>query len=483
MQEPHGIHGRSPTDVEIFEQTAVDALARLRAEVETQRSGNGPATGYAPIREVLEVLRIEEWIEKGGMDPAAFDSFLAGYLDYSVRFHHPSYIAHQVSVPDFPGALAALINGITNNPMAIYEMGPAAASIEFAVINFMLRKIGWREQPLPGPDDSAHAAGVLTHGGSLANLTALLAARARIAPEAWEQGVPDDLAVLVPPSSHYSVNRAVSILGLGARAIYPLAGDEMGVIDASRLRETLDRVRSDNKRCMALIANAPSTATGLHDPLRPVGEFCREHAIWFHVDACHGATAMLSRRSRHFLDGAELADSLVWDAHKMMQVPVLCAAILLRDARDFDRAFQQKASYLAITEDNERYNSMPRAIECTKAPLGLKIFLNLAWRGERALGNYVDDRYAITRDFYHAIRRRPGFECPYEPQSNILCFRYGDDDDLQDRVRETLLRNRAFHITAATVAGKRYLRLTVMNTLTDETTIGALLDAIEQVAA
>ncbi len=212
--------------------------------------------------------------------------------------------------------------------------------------------------------------------------------------------------------------------------------------------------------------------------------FCREHGIWFHVDACHGATALLSEHSRHYLDGVELADSLVWDAHKMMQVPVLCAAILLKDAQDFDRAFQQEASYLPMREnDSERYTTLPRAIECTKAALSLKIFLNLAWRGEHALGAYVDDRYAITRDFYRLISKRPGFECPYEPESNILCFRYGDDDALQDRIRETLLRDRTFHLTAATVAGKRYLRLTVMNKLTDETTIRALLAAIEKAAA
>lgn len=484
MSATHHTGKNDQSEVEVFEKAAVAALARLRAEIEMQRTGTGPATGYAPIREVLRDLKIQKWIDEGGMDPAAFDAFLAGYLNYSVKFHHPGYVAHQVSVPDFPGALGAMINGFTNNPMALYEMGPAAASIEFSVINWMLKKIGWTPQPLPGSQPSAHSAGVLTHGGSLANLTALLAARARIAPEAWTQGTPDDLAVLVPPSSHYSVNRAVSILGLGARAIYPLAGNALGKIDASRLGETLERVQADGRRCMALVANACSTATGLHDPLRPVGEFCAEHGIWFHVDACHGATALLSRHARHYLEGVELADSMVWDAHKMMQVPVLCAAILLKDARDFERAFQQEASYLAMNEqDTERYTTLPRTIECTKAALSLKIFLNLAWRGERALGAYVDDRYAMTRNFYRLISERDGFECPYEPESNILCFRYGDDDAQQDRIREALLRERSFHLTAATVAGKRYLRLTVMNALSDESTIASLLDMIEARAA
>lgn len=467
-------------EIALFEKAAVAALAKLREEIERQQRGDGPATGFAPIAEVLETLNVDKWLSEGGMQPDTFDSFLEDYLRFSVKFHHPGYIAHQVSVPGFPGALAALVNGFTNNPMAIYEMGAGAASLEFAVINWMLEKIGWQPQPMPGGDGVGHSAGVLTHGGSIGNLTALLAARARAVPAAWRDGVPDDLAVLVPPVSHYSVDRAVAIMGLGSRAVYPLPGTALGVIDPARLDETLAKVHADGRRCMALVANACATATGLHDPLREIGAFCKQNGIWYHVDACHGATALLAPDSRRFINGIELADSIVWDAHKMMQVPVLCAAVLLRDSQDFGRAFQQDASYLATDNDEERYSVLPRTIECTKAALSLKLFLTLAWWGEERLGAYVDDRYSATRRFYEIIRARNGFECPYEPEANILCFRYGDDDSLQDQIRENLLRDGSFHLTAATVAGKRYLRMTVMSPQTSDETISAMLAAIER---
>ncbi len=159
---------------------------------------------------------------------------------------------------------------------------------------------------------------------------------------------------------------------------------------------------------------------------------------------------------------------------------------------DFDRcnssltpingAFQQEARYLAADNDEERYSVLPRSIECTKAALSLKLFMTLAWWGEERLGAYVDDRYAATRRFYEIIRKRPGFECPYEPETNILCFRYGTDDAQQDQIREQLLRNASFQLTSATVAGKRFLRMTVMSPQTDETTILTMLDAIETAA-
>lgn len=466
-----------------FEQAATDTLARLREHIEQAIKGGEPATGYASLRVILDDLDVEHWINQGGMDPSSFDEFLRKYLTYSVQFHNPRYIAHQVSVPDYPAALGGMINGLTNNPMAIYEMGPAAATMEFAVLNWMLRKIGWPGQTLPGDSPVPGAAGVLTHGGSLANLTALLAARARASPEAWQHGTPDDLAILVPPTSHYSVARAVSILGLGAKSVYHVDVTELGVIQPEHLDRALARVRAEGKRCMALVANACATATGLHDPLRPIGEFCNANNIWLHADACHGATALLSKQSRHYLDGIELADSVVWDTHKMMQVPILCAAVLLKDGSDFDRAFHQEASYLAYGADNESYDALPRAVECTKAALSLKIFLNLAWRGERVLGEYVDDRYAITRQFYNQIYRRAGFECLCEPESNILCFRYGQDDELQQRIRDTLVHERRFHLSSALVNGKRYLRMTVMNKLTDKETINEMLGEIELTAA
>lgn len=473
-------------DFSEIETAATNALALLRDEIARQQAGQGPATGYAPIQEVLDALDAKRWLREGGMDATAFDAFLSEYLNYSVKFHHPGYIAHQVSVPGFPGALATLVNGFTNNPMAVYEMGAGAAALELLVTNWMLEKIGWSPQPVPGADeeqrDSGYGAGVLTHGGSVGNLTALLAARARIAPEAWTEGCPDDLAVLVPPISHYSVERAVAIMGLGTKAVYTLPGSDIGVINPAGLGDALQKIEADGRRCMALVTNACATATGLHDPLRPVGEFCREHDIWLHVDACHGATALLSEHFRHYLDGIELADSVVWDTHKMMQVPVLCAAVLYRKATDMRQVFQQDANYLALGEDPERYSAMPYALECTKAALGLKVFLTLAWSGERQLGEYVDDRYAATRRFYDLIRARADFSCPYEPESNILCFRYRDDDALQDRIREHLLKKGTFHITTATVAGRRYLRLTVMSPQTSDTTIDGLLDAIETAA-
>ena len=123
---------------------------------------------------------------------------------------------------------------------------------------------------------------------------------------------------------------------------------------------------------------------------------------------------------------------------------------------------------------------MSRAVECTKAPLGTKLFLNLAWRGERGMGDHVAGLYDAAHRFWQIISARPGFECPYEPESNILCFRYGSDGARQIALRARLLADGDFHLSSTTIAGERYLRLVVMAPSTNESTIERLLEAIER---
>ncbi len=404
-------------------QLTVELLA---AYVAGARAGVGPVTVQPDPDELAAKLELDRWIREGGMDAEALAAWLPPYLEATVRLHHPGSLAHQVATPSTGAALADLIHGATNNPMAKYEMGPAGATIEREVVRWMLRQVGF---------DADTAGGVLTHGGSLANLTALLAARAHAAPDAWRDGVGADLALLAPRSVHYSITRAAAILGLGERAVIELDVDELERIRPDRLEAALDRCTGAGRKALALVATAPATSTGLHDDLASIGAFCAEHGIWLHVDAAHGGSALLSDRHRGRLAGIERADSIVWDAHKMLRTSALCAAVLVKRARDLPAAFQQHADYIFDGHDSIGFDLVDRALETTKATLGLKLFLSLAWAGERGLGEYVASRYELTRRFHHALSREPGISCPYVPESNILCFRVEGCDQLDLRER------------------------------------------------
>ena len=457
-------------DIAEYERLAASAVAAVARYVQESQAADVPVGSPPPLADLIDQLDLRSLIRRGGLDPDSFEPWLGRVLENSVRLHHPAQIAHQVGAPDVPAAIADLVHGAINQPMSIYEMGPAAHAMERVVVEWMTEKLGWEDG----------AGGVLTHGGSLANLTVLLAARAAAAPDAWVDGVDGPLAVLAPPSTHYSVRRSVAMLGLGERAVVDLEVDEFERIVPDALEDALERCLAAGRRPMALVAAACATSTGLHDDLEAIGSFCREHGIWLHVDAAHGAPALLSPAHRHLLRGIEHADSAIWDAHKMMRTSALAAAVLLREGWRLEAAFQQKAAYLIYEDSDEAGPSLlERQVECTKAPLGMRIFMNLAFRGEEGIARYLEAQYDKTVRFWELIGARDGFECRTRPEANILCFRYGRDPELQVRLRERLLSEKRFHLSSTEVNGERWLRMTVTAPATSEETVEQLLDAIE----
>jgi len=247
-------------------------------------------------------------------------------------------------------------------------------------------------------------------------------------------------------------------------------------IRPDRLAAGLDRCAAAGRRPIALVAVAPATSTGLHDDLNAIGLFCTEHGIWLHVDAAHGGSALLSEQYRHLLAGIELADSVVWDAHKMLRTSGLCAAVLVRRGPDLPAAFQQRGDYVFDDRDPVGFDLLDRALETTKTTLGLKLFLSLAWAGERGLGDYVGSRYDLALRFHEVLSSEPGVSCPYVPESNIVCFRVGNGDQLA--LLDRLTADGRLHFGSTTIDGDRYLRLVVTAPDTDEATLAELIRAI-----
>ena len=411
-------------------------------------------------------------MRRGGLDADGFEDWLGRMLARTARLHHPAEMTHQVAVPDVPAAIVDLVQGAINQPMSIYEMGPAAQATERVVVEWMVEKLGWPEG----------AGGVLTHGGSLANLTVRsLAARAVAAPDAWTHGVDGSLAVL---------GTAVgSLLRHAERGDARSRRARGGGARGRRAEERTCRARWRRARPLPRLGQGPdgaggrggATSTGLHDDLEAVGAFCRERLSGSTLTRTRCVSALLSPAHRHLLRGIEEADSAIWDAHKMLRAPALAAAVLLRDGAQLEAAFRQKAAYLIYEESGEEHLSLlERQVECTKAAIGMRIFMNLAFRGEEGIGAYVAQQYDKTVRFWELIQARRGFECLSRPESNILCFRYGRDPELQVRLRERLLAERRYHLSSTEVNGERWLRMTVTAPATSEETVEGLLDAIEE---
>jgi len=471
--------------VQAFEADAAIIIQALTDFYERSISGEGPVIRQPPMSELITDMELSPLVRDGGLTGENLARFMDEYLSAITRFYHPANIAHQQAVPHYMAGLAGLVDNFVTSDGSLYEVGPASVSIEYFLINWLLEKVGWKPAPVP-PQQAAgeiHGGGILTNGGSLANLTALIAARTRIAPQVWLEGNPGNLVLLAPAETHYSIARAAGIMGMGHRAVYPLEIDERGVILPDRLPAAYSRVEAEGKQVVALIANACTTAAGLYDPLQEIGAFCRERDLWFHVDGAHGGPALLTSKYRSLMRGVELADSLTMNMHKLMRVTAVCTALLVRDARTLDGAFAQEGSYLFHPKEQPGFDFLHRTIECTKPVLGLKFFMVLAAMGEAGMAEYIERQFELTVRVYDYLQSLPDFECPVAPQTNILCFGLKGVDDGHLALRKRLLSRGDYYVSTASLNGRRYLRMTLTNPATSLDDIKGLVRAIRGLVA
>jgi L-2,4-diaminobutyrate decarboxylase len=356
-------------------------------------------------------------------------------------------------------------------------MGPLPSAVERVMVEKLGGYLGWK-----GTNFDA----ILTHGGSAANLTALLAARNFHCPGSWKEGLSRDEprpAFLTSAESHYSIARAAGIIGLGSHQVIKVPCDERHKLDERQLGPAVREAESRGLRVIGVVGSACSTSTGSFDRLRPIGEFCRERGLWFHADLAHGGGLLLSRKHRRLLDGVELADSVTWDAHKMMFVPALCTFLFYRDKQRSFEAFDQDAPYLFSKEANPTldYDSAVRTLECTKRPIAMALWALWSVYGEQGIASLVDRCVDLGREFHELLEAAPDFEPLHRPECNILCFRYLPAGTHQSELRAKLVRAGKFYITATRLNGVAALRVTLSNPLTTREHLQSLMKEIREI--
>jgi L-2,4-diaminobutyrate decarboxylase len=262
-------------------------------------------------------------------------------------------------------------------------------------------------------------------------------------------------------------------------------------MDTEALVQTLDRLQRDGRRVMAVVATAGSTPVGAFDDLETIGRLCAARGLWLHVDGAHGASALLSARHRHRLAGLHHARSIAWDPHKAMLLPLSAGMVLVRDERELDQAFAQRAPYLFHGQGTERvWDQGVRSFQCSRRADALKLWVALERHGADGIGRLYDHLCDTTMALHEAVGTHSAFAAIHAPESNILCFRYVGDgtgteatlDALNFTLRQDYNRSGAGWITTTMLEGRRVLRVTVMNPRTGAREIEALLEGLVQEA-
>jgi L-2,4-diaminobutyrate decarboxylase len=441
----------------------------LTQHLENASNGKNKANNYHSPEESLEFWS-KHWEEDHSTEQLFQD-----IIERSIHIHNTKYIGHQVT-PTLPIAgMASFLSAMLNNGMANYEMGNVASTLEKLVVDFVLEKFDWKET----------GNGFLTSGGTLANLTALLAARNAKAPDVWENGYSEKLVVFITEEAHYCVERALRVMGLGNDGIIKIPTSTNFKMDLNALNTAYNLAIQEGKKPIAIVASACSTSTGVYDDIEGIANFCETKNLWLHIDGAHGAAVIFSDAYRHLIKGIDRADSIVLDAHKMMMVPALCTYTLFRNKSHCNSNFAQKAQYLwEKADDQDWYNYGRKTFECTKYMMSIKIYAIIKEHGEDIFTEYVDTLYQRTHWFAKEILEHSDFELLLKPESNILCFRYtGTLDPKQysyqnKRIRQYLLEDGEYYIVQTELEGETWLRISLMNPFTTEEILSNLLHKI-----
>ncbi|WP_420400109.1 pyridoxal phosphate-dependent decarboxylase family protein [Flagellimonas sp.] len=418
----------------------------------------------------------KDFLEQGNLS-----DFFPQILQRTTHTHNPKYVGHQVAAPAPMGALTGMIGSILNNGMAVYEMGMAPTAMERIVCDLLGERIGYDK----------NSRGILTSGGTLANLTALLSARkAMVDSDVWNNGHTHKLGIMVSEEAHYCVDRAAKIMGLGEAGIIKVPVTDSYSINIEKLEPYYHEAKKKGVEVFAIVGSAPSTATGIYDDLEAIGHFAEKHNLWFHVDGAHGGAAIFSKKYKHLLSGIQLSDSVVIDGHKMMMMPTITTALIFKEGKHSHTTFTQKADYLLThTDEEDWYNGGKRTFECTKSMMSLHWYIMLKMYGEEAFDQNVTTLYDLAMDFEQLLKKDDHFELAFEPQSNILCFRYVDSslsleelNTLNQSIRQLLLEDGEFYLVQTKLRGIHYLRTTLMNPFTTMEHLSQMLEKIKSVA-
>jgi L-2,4-diaminobutyrate decarboxylase len=433
--------------------TAADGAAASRvlawslARLSDRRSGLPAAAPDAPLPEITtDGIGVE----------AAMELLLEVILPSSNPVDHPRYLAF------IPGTstVAAAIADMALSATMIYggsrlEAG-AAADAEDAAIRWLADLIGFPET----------AGGTFVSGGSIANLSALVAARGDRVPASARQ------VIVGGASAHSSLVAAAQIMGCAFVTAAP--ADDHGRLTAATLTSAL--AGHDPQDVVAVVATAGATNTGAVDDLAGVAAVCRDRGIWLHVDGAYGGGALLSPRTRPIFAGLELVDSFIVDPHKWLYAPYDCAAVVYRDAAVPRRILTQHADYLDCVNEEGCDNPSDLAIHLSRRVRGVPLWVSLQAYGHRAYTEAVEHCLDLTDYAAEQARRLPQLELVLEPAlSVVLIRRRGWKTADYDAWSARAISSGLAFVTPTKHEGESALRLCFVNPLTTRADVDLVL--------
>ena len=437
----------------MVEDEFLDQVMRL---VRTHLENNESTVDFIEPERLSKVSDLKLPLEGRGLQSVIAD--IEDFLRYSVRTDSPGFMNPLwggFNISAFAGEVVATL---ANNSMYTYELSPYATLVEQALIKRMCELVGFSQ-----------GNGTLTTGGSNGNMLGMMCARYRADPIGQQIGYDvKNLVCFVSEESHYSVLMAANVLGIGFDNVIKVSCDNRGRMRCDKLIEEIERCRINNQIPFCVIATAATTVRGAYDPIKEIATICADNEIWFHIDAAWGGSCLFSSKYRKLMEGVELADSVCWDAHKMMGVPLVCSAFLIKDPAVLRKicAHGDSAHYL-FHNDAENVDLGRTSLQCGRRNDALKLFV--AWRekGDAGWARMVESYMDLAGYLQEIIEQQDCLEMMSDRDWTNVCLRFTSDgidhNDVNRQIRDRIVKTGNFMISQSNIGKDVILRPVIAN--------------------
>lgn len=429
-----------------------------------------------PSEEELNLLR-DTPIPRVGRDPKEVaDELVKNVFETSMLIQHPrffSFVSSAVSPYSLAGSVLADIYNVHGGG---WEESPGGCLIEEKLIKWMASLAGYN------PDDCG---GVFVSGGSMANMSALIAARDNILDEyEFGKGV-----AYLSDQTHSSVNKGLRMIGFRKDQIRIIESDDDFKIRTDLLEEQIIKDINDGLKPFVVVGTLGTTNTGSIDPFEKISEICNKYHMWFHVDAAFGGSILLSDIYRNYAKGIELSDSFSWDTHKWAMQVYSCSCIIAKNKNHLIKSFAEHPEYLEDIRSASHTDPWDLGPELTRPHRALKLWFTVQAMGTEKLADVIDYAFFNAKLVEKELLKRPNWRIESKPMCGAINFRYYPDglseekiDKINLEISNKINADGYTYIVTTIIKNKRVLRMCVINANTNDYDIIETIEYLDNCA-
>ena len=431
-------------DPDLAEMRRLGYLAVDRAVEHLAALGQQPVA-RPPKAEVLGPVVHEPLTLQGHGLESTIDRFFDRILPHATLVNHPRFFAYIPCPGSFVGAIGQWLAATTNSFVGTWLGGSVMTQLEVEVLSWLRQLVR-----LPAGYD-----GILTTGGSMANLCAIAAARTRIG----------DLAsatIYTSEEAHYSVAKAARVLGFRPEHVRSVAVDPQQRLPVAAVQEAIAADKQAGLEPCLLCATLGTTSTGAIDPIPELAAICRKHDIWFHIDGAYGAALALLPEHPDLAEMLQTADSLTLDPHKWLYAPFESGCLLTKHTDALRRAFSADADYMQDIP-REEVNFFERGPELSRGNRALKLWVLFRSLGSEPIREAIRNDIRLCKLACEQLRQDPRIKIVTEPSLSVFSFSVPGGEPAGRKLVDRILEDGFLTLSSSRVNGEFVLRLCMVN--------------------